>query len=243
MSAPAAQPVLVPDDLPTRRASSSTDSVFLQIEGLTKRWDSKGPPVLDDVSLALPRSTLMMLVGRNGVGKTTLLRIVAGVIAPNRGTVVIDGLQALRNRRQYAQRVGFLSAHQGGLYPRLTAKQHLDYWARIAFIPRALRGAAIKQAVDRFALGEFLARRADRISMGQRQRLRLALTFLHDPSLILLDEPGNSLDAEGIALLLQVLEDSRARGGAVIWCTPTADGSAIEPDLLYELEEGKLVLR
>jgi ABC-type multidrug transport system ATPase subunit len=242
MSARAPQSVLVPDDLPSRRASAVAGSPLLQIEGLTKRWDSQRSPVLDDVSLALPRSTLMMLVGRNGVGKTTLLRIVAGVIAPNRGTVVVDGLQAFRNRRQYAQRVGFLSAHQGGLYPRLTAGQHLDYWARIAFIPRGLRPAAIKQAVDRFALEEFLARRADRISMGQRQRLRLALTFLHDPSLILLDEPGNSLDPEGIALLLQVLEDSRARGGAAIWCTPAADGSA-EPDLLYELDGGKVVLR
>ena len=243
MNVRATQPVLVTDAFPTPHDSRAVDSPLLEIEGLSKQWNSKPLPVLDDISLAVPPSTLMLLVGRNGVGKTTLLRIVAGVIGPDRGTVTLDGLQPFRNRREYARRIGFLSAHQGGLYPRLTGRQHLEFWARIAFIPPSRRATAITQAVERFALAEFLGQRADRISMGQRQRLRLALTFLHNPSLILLDEPRNSLDSEGVALLLQVLADSRARGCAAIWCTPDNDDSVSDPDLRFELAGGKLERR
>ena len=217
------------------------EDVALQVRGLTKRWN--GTPVLDDVDLTLLHGTAVRISGRNGAGKTTLLRIVAGLIAADSGTAAIGRLDPVRHRRQYHACVGFLSAGNSGLYARLTARQHLEMWARIAFLPRDRRGPAIQRSIERFALEDLSDRRVDRLSMGQRQRVRLALAFLHDPVLALLDEPRNSLDEDGVALVGRAVEGTVGQGGAVIWCCPDGEASPLSFDRSYAIEAAKLVER
>src|SRR5436190_273505 len=89
-------------------------------------------------------------------------------------------------------------------------------------------------------LEDLRPQRVDRISLGQRQRVRLALTFLHDPQLVLLDEPRNSLDGSGVSLLTQALEEHRKAGGTAIWCAPTGEGVDMDFDAAYQLSGGKL---
>jgi ABC-2 type transport system ATP-binding protein len=193
----------------------------LVLTGVTKRWRRGDPLVLDGIDLELPAGALAVVVGRNGSGKTTLLRIVAGMIAPEAGTVRLDGLTARRQRRSYSRRVGLLSAASTGLYARFSVAQHLEYWARLAFVPPGERRAAIADALARFELESVAGRRAERISMGQRQRLRLALTVVHRPSLLLLDEPWNSLDGEGIELVNETIAGFVQAGGKALMCVPT----------------------
>ena len=121
---------------------------------------------------------------------------------PDAGTVTVDGLSSDANWREYHRRIGFLSAGDRGLYNRFSVRGHLEYGARIAFVPRARRREAVDEALVRFGLTDLATRRADRLSQGQRQRLRLALTVVHDPKVLLLDEPRNSLDDEGLAMLI-----------------------------------------
>jgi ABC-type multidrug transport system ATPase subunit len=213
----------------------------LVLAGVSKRWQRRGPSVLDAVDLELSRSSLAVVIGRNGSGKTTLLRVVAGMIAPDAGTVELDGMSARRRRRAYSKRIGFLSAASTGLYARFTVAQHLDYWARLAFVPPAERASAVAAAIARFELGPVASRRAERISMGQRQRLRLALTVVHGPSLLLLDEPWNSLDGEGIELVNETIADFVDDGGTVLMCVPTGHeltGLSAHETLL--LDDGRL---
>ena len=92
----------------------------------------------------------------------------------------------------------------------------------------------------RFGLTQIAKRRADRLSQGQRQRLRLALTFLHNPKVLLLDEPRNSLDEEGLAILGRAIQDVLAGGGAVIWCSPAGEIQPIEFDRRLLIEDGIL---
>jgi ABC-type multidrug transport system ATPase subunit len=212
----------------------------LVLKGIRKRWKRNPRPVLEGVDLTLQPGTSTWVGGRNGVGKTTLLRIAGGLIGPDAGSVSLQGLHPERDRREFLKRVGLLSAGDRGIYARFSPRQHLDWCGRLALIPRARRKQHVERAIRIFELDELVDRRADRLSLGQRQRLRIAMTFLHDPLLILLDEPLNSLDDEGGAVLLGAVETIKARGGAVLWCSPPSDQRHVAFDRRYLLEDGLL---
>lgn len=211
---------------------------LLKLESISKAWGTK--VVLDDVTLDLAPGTLTWLAGANGVGKTTLLRIASGLLAPSAGGVSLDGLHPKRDRREYRRRLGFLSAGDKGIYARLKVHDHLRLCARLALMPDAEVEPAIDGIVALAGLGDLLPLRADRISMGQRQRLRLAMTFLHAPYLVLLDEPLNSLDEAGAATLQRCIGAVLERSGAVLWCSPAHDRDRAAFDRRVWLEQGKL---
>ena len=211
----------------------------LELTGIVKHWP-RTPPVLEGVSLRLDPGAGAAIAGSNGAGKTTLLRIAAGLISPESGHVRVHGLSPDGDRTAFQRHIGFLSAGNSGLYARLTAEQHLELWARLALLPRAERGPAIERTLAAFELEPLLAKRVDRLSMGQRQRLRVALTFLHEPDVVLLDEPGTSLDAEGLALVESAIAELVARGGAALVCVPTGWERPSALGRGYVLSDGRL---
>ncbi len=213
----------------------------LTIESVTKTWPNAAAPVLADLSLTLVPGELVGIVGRNGAGKTTLLRIAAGLLEPEAGSVRVLGMDPQRERTGVLRRLGVCSAGNTGLYGRLGVRAHLELWSRIALMARDERQRAITAATSEFALAEFGNRRVDRMSMGQRQRLRLALTFLHEPDLLLLDEPRTSLDREGWAIVCRAIERVRERGGAALMCYPTGEDQGLLFDRVYEVSGGSLV--
>lgn len=211
-------------------------------DGIWRHWGrgSKRWAVLRDINLHIPAGTAVCIVGGNGAGKTTLLRIATGILSPDSGTVTVDGIRADQRWREYHRRIGFLSAGDRGLYARLTVRRHLEYWATLGFMPRADRKPAVEEALDRFGLLELADRRADRLSQGQRQRLRLALSLLHRPKVLFLDEPRNSLDAEGLGVLTTRVGELLARGGSVIWCSPVGEDQPMTFDRTLLIEDGAL---
>jgi ABC-2 type transport system ATP-binding protein len=196
--------------------------------------------VLRGIDLDVAPGTVTGIGGRNGAGKTTLLRIATAILTPDAGTVAVDGIHSDGNWREYHRRIGFLSAGDRGLYARVSVRAHVDYCARIAFIAPALRRQAVDEAMVRFGLTEMATRRADRLSQGQRQRLRLALTLVHEPKVLLLDEPRNSLDDEGLAMLSDAIAEVLARRGAVIWCSPAGEEQPVSFDRRFIIEDGLL---
>jgi ABC-2 type transport system ATP-binding protein len=230
-------------ELTTRQAHAARPDPVLLISSVTKRWPRQQTPVLRDIDLELGAGELAWLTGENGVGKTTLLRIIAGIIAPDTGRIGVCGLEAERGRRAYQQRIGLLTAGNSGLYARMTVRQHLDYWARLALVAPAERSGRVEESIARFTLGELADRRMDRMSMGQRQRVRIAMTFLHRPALILLDEPVNSLDDEGSAVLVGAIEEHRNGGGSALWCSPGGDGPGTRIERRLRLVAGGLESR
>jgi ABC-type multidrug transport system ATPase subunit len=200
----------------------------------------QGRPVLCGVSLTLHAGEVAWLGGANGAGKTTLLRVAVGLVAPDRGTVALEGLDPVRDRRAYQRRMGFLSAGDRGMYARLTVAQHLRLWSDLALVPAVHRPVLVSQITAAMGLEELLDRRVDRMSMGQRQRVRLAMTFLHEPDVVLLDEPHTSLDEEGLALLAQALEMHAADGGAALWCSPSLALGELRNDSAQRLVNGRL---
>ncbi len=200
----------------------------------------QGRPVLRGISLTLNAGEVAWLGGSNGAGKTTLLRVAVGLVAPDRGTVTLDGLDPVRNRRAYQRRMGFLAAGDRGVYARLTVAQHLRLWSDLALVPARRRAAQITGIAQRMGLEELMDRRVDRMSMGQRQRVRLAMAFLHEPDVVLLDEPHTSLDEEGLALLAKQLDAHADRGGAALWCSPSLALGELRHDSAQRIVDGLL---
>lgn len=223
------------------RTPRSDGTPLLTLEGIYMHWGSM--TVLDHVDLTVPSARLLWLGGANGVGKTTLLRIASGLLLPEEGRVSLNGLTPDRGRRAFNQRVAFLSAGNSGLYARLTVRQNLEFVAGIALLPAVRARAAVGEALRRFALTDLEDRRVDRMSMGQRQRVRIAMTFLNEPIVVLLDEPRTSLDEHGIELLGSALEELLARGGGAIWCSPRGDEPVLDEADRYVLEDGKVKRR
>jgi ABC-type multidrug transport system ATPase subunit len=215
-------------------------AAILELADLYHRWKGPKPPVLDDVSLTLRAGEVTWIGGRNGVGKTTLLRLAAGILLPQRGTVRIGELTPRSQSGRYQRQIGFLSAGDRGLQARMRVRQQLDYWARLAYVPRERRSELVAAGMSEFALDEFAERRVDRMSMGQRQRVRLAMAFLHEPRVLLLDEPRNSLDDDGYRLLNERIEHVVTHGATVLWCSPRGEDRVIACDASYTLENGRL---
>ena len=167
-------------------AAASAGSVVLG-EGLEKRYGRKR--VLRGVSFAIPRGGFLVVTGRNGVGKTTLLRLVVGLAAPTRGVLEVEG-----ERRS----VGFVG-HEPLVYQELTALENLELFGRLYRVSdRRERSGML---LERFGLWDARSDRVSTYSRGMVQRLALCRALLHDPALLVLDEPFTALDDEGAAVL------------------------------------------
>ncbi len=234
-------PAAQADELGPLGASAEPEAMPLRLSGVSKRWRKDLPLVLDALDLTLQSGTTTWVGGRNGIGKTTMLRIAAGLIEPDSGRAEVWGVSPNQNRARYQRLVSFLPAGDRGLYARLTVRRQLEFWARIAMVPHERFRDAVEEAILKFELAELADRRVDRMSMGQRQRLRIAMTFLPQPEVVLLDEPLTSLDAEAGELLQRAIAELLQRDGAVLWCSPSGEHLDLTFDSHWMLERGRLV--
>jgi heme exporter protein A len=152
---------------------------------------------LDPVDFELERGGFLVVTGPNGSGKTTLLRLCAGLLVPTSGELEVDASRG---------QVGYL-AHEPLVYRELTALENLDLYGQLYRVPE--RRERIGMLLERFGLWEARHERAGAYSRGMLQRLALCRTLLHQPDLLILDEPANALDAEGDALLERELDELR----------------------------------
>ncbi len=170
--------------------------------------------VIRDLDLAVPHGGFLLLTGPNGSGKTTLLRLIAGLLVPTAGELDVATTR---------DRVGFLG-HEPLVYRELTALENLDLYGRLYRVSE--RRERIGMLLERFGLWEVRNQRVDSFSRGMTQRLALCRTMLHDPELLVLDEPFNALDEEGAALLDRELADLRPRATFVV---ATHDPARVAP--------------
>ncbi len=171
-------------------------------------------PALRDVSFSVESGACMALLGRNGAGKTTLLRIIAGLSRPSRGEVRIWGAE---NRQRATRASVGIIGHGISLYDELSANENLKLFARMYGVPNPARTAA--QWLERTGLERVKDGLVREFSRGMRQRLAVARAFLHDPSVLLLDEPFTALDDRAIALLQGLLRDAIEDGRTVVLST------------------------
>jgi heme exporter protein A len=162
--------------------------------GLEKRYGDRR--VLRGVDVDVERGGFLLVTGRNGSGKTTLLRVLAGLSAPDRGTLQLPPRET----------IGYLG-HEPLVYRELTPLENLTLFGRLYRVPE--RAERVGMLLERFGLWDVRHERVSRFSRGMQQRLGLCRVLLHDPQLVLLDEPYNALDAAGAALLDATLDEPR----------------------------------
>ncbi|MGH8215721.1 MAG: ABC transporter ATP-binding protein [Rhodanobacteraceae bacterium] len=164
---------------------------LLQLDRISRRLG--GRPVLREVSFTLQRGEVLGLLGVNGAGKSTTLAIIAGVLAPDAGAVRIDGRNVADDVRAPRGRIGWVP-ESVPLWPELTVVEALDGTGRLRGMSRSERRAAIERELARFELTGLATRLCGLLSLGQKRRVGLAQALLHEPDLLVLDEPGNGLD-------------------------------------------------
>jgi heme exporter protein A len=184
----------------------------IRARGLAKRYGSKR--IFDGVAFDVPRGGFVLVTGPNGSGKTTLLRLVAGLSLPSAGEIVVDA-----HRRQ----LGFL-AHEALVYRELTALENLDLYGRLYRVPE--RRERIGMLLERFDLWDSRNERAASFSRGMLQRLALCRVLLHEPELVLLDEPFAGLDSEGAEVLDRELGE---RHGETTFLVATHEPQRLAP--------------
>jgi heme ABC exporter ATP-binding subunit CcmA len=170
---------------------------------LTQRFGSE--LALDSVDVAIDGGEHLAVLGENGAGKTTLLRILATAARPTSGRLEIFGLDAMIERRRLRARIGFV-AHAPGLYPALSAAENLDFFCTLQGAARA----RVAEVLELVGLTDIAGRPAGKLSRGAQQRLAIGRAVLHDPRLLVLDEPDASLDSDGADLLARVMRGRTA---------------------------------
>jgi heme exporter protein A len=183
-------------------------------------------PALRGASLEVARGACVALIGRNGAGKTTLLRVLAGLSRPSKGAISIQG------------RIGYLG-HGIGVYDDLSAIENLTLFGQLAGLSNPKESA--NSALEHVGLARVKDGLAREFSRGMRQRLAIARAFLHNPELLLLDEPFTSLDDRAVAVLQKLLSDARARGSTIVMSThQIREAMELASDVAL-LERGRMI--
>jgi sodium transport system ATP-binding protein len=214
---------------------------MLEVTGLTKRYPGGSAPALESVSFTGDAGEVVGILGPNGAGKSTLLRLLATSLQPTAGTAIIAGHDLRRDAAAIRARIGLMTSSTAA-YGRLTARENLRYFAALHGLDRAAIDAAIARVAERFHLHDFLDRRADELSTGMRQRVGLARTVLHNPPVLILDEPTAGLDILAARDVLDFVVTARAEGRLILFSTHHAHEVARLCDRVVMIHRGRLLL-
>lgn len=211
---------------------------LLELDQLEKSYGTVS--ALRGLSLSVPAGCLYGLLGPNGAGKTTALRILATLLAPDQGAVTVAGVDALQQPRTVRQFMGYV-AQEVAIDKILTGRELLALQGDLYHLPRQDRNRRIDQLVDRMSMGDWIDRRCGTYSGGMRRRLDLASGLLHDPQLLVLDEPTVGLDIESRAVIWEVLRDLRDGGTTILLSSHYLEEVEALADRMAIIDDGRVI--
>ena len=198
-----------------------SDACGIEAVGLSKVFPDKkrGPIVaVDNVSLSCRPGEIFGLLGPNGAGKTTLLRLLSTILQPTSGTATVAGFDVVRESQEVRRRIGYIS-NSTALYERLTAREMIAYFGAL----HGLTASEVKQRMEalftELDMHDFGDRRCDKLSTGQKQRVSIVRTILHEPPVLFFDEPTNGLDVLTSRAIIRFIKRCRDEGRTVVFST------------------------
>jgi sodium transport system ATP-binding protein len=215
---------------------------MIQVQNLSKTFtDSKRGPVraVDGVSFDVQDGEIFGLLGPNGAGKTTALRLLATVMTPTGGAATVGGHDVVREPGEVRKKIGFLSGDMG-LYHRLTPREILAFFGEL----NGLEGAALKDRIARMLallqMESFADTKVDQLSTGMRQKVAIARTLIHDPPILILDEPASGLDVPTARVIEEFILEARRAGKCILLSTHVMEEAEYLCDRIAVIHEGRI---
>jgi sodium transport system ATP-binding protein len=216
---------------------------MIEAQQLSKQfYDKKRGAIraVDSVSFHCEPGQIYGLLGVNGAGKTTTLRMLATILEPTDGTALVAGYDVVQQAEKVRACVGFLSTATA-LYGRLTAQEMVEYFGRLHGIDETLLERRIKEIFQRLEMQEFCDRRCDKLSTGMKQKVSIARTLVHDPPVMIFDEPTLGLDVMTARTIIAFIRECRAHGKTVIFSTHVMSEAEKLCDTIGVIHNGRLL--
>lgn len=213
---------------------------MIQTENLCKLFDQFR--AVDDVTLQAGAGEVLALLGPNGAGKTTTVRMLTSILRPSSGRAIVAGFDVSTHPEEVRSAVGVLTEHHG-LYNRMRAWEYLDFFGQIHGLDKPQRAARIEQLLDGFGLADATGRRIGEFSKGMRQKLALARAMLHDPRVLLLDEPTSAMDPASARLVRDAIKALRTSERTVVICTHNLAEAEELADRIAIIRQGRIIAR
>lgn len=217
---------------------------MIEVKGLTRYFHLPGGRqvvAVDDLSFTVPGGEVFGLLGPNGAGKTTTLRMLLGLLSPSAGWAAVEGFTSATHPDEVKRRVGLVSAN-AGLYPQLTVREMLLFFADLYAVPPMRAQKELQRLAQLLGILDLLDRRCGTLSTGQKQRVNLTRALIHQPPVLLLDEPTLGLDVLGSQVVAEFVDHLRKQGKAVILTTHRLDEAERLCDRFGLLHQGRLVI-
>jgi ABC-2 type transport system ATP-binding protein len=211
---------------------------MIQTEDLSKQFDDFW--AVDGVTLEVQPGQVLALLGQNGAGKTTTVRMLTSVLAPTRGWARVAGYDVVRSPEQVRASVGVLT-EQHGLYLRMTGAEYLDFFGKVYRMDAATRQKRSQVWLEYFGLAEVARHPIGQYSKGMRQKLALARTLLHEPPVLLLDEPTSAMDPESAQLVRKAIASLRSAQRSIIICTHNLVEAEMLADKIAIIYRGRVL--
>ncbi len=212
---------------------------MIETVGLTKRFGDL--VAVDDVTLTIPPGEVLALLGPNGAGKTTTVRMLTSILKPTQGWARVAGYDVATQGHEVRKRVGVLT-EAPGLYTRMTGWEYLDFFSELRGLPSDVRGRRIRDLAERFRMTAALPRRLGEYSKGMRQKIALVRTLLHDPPVLLFDEPTSAMDPESARRVRDsILQMRDSQNRVLIVCTHNLTEAEELSDRIAIIRRGRIV--
>ncbi len=213
---------------------------MIRVDGISKKFGAV--QALSDVSFEAHDGRITGLLGHNGAGKSTTLRILSTVLRPDTGRAVIDGHDCLQQPLQVRRSLGVLP-HASGLYAHLTGRENIRYYGKLHGLQGPELDRLTQELIERLGLGAVAGRRAKGYSQGERLKVALARALVHQPRTIILDEPTNGLDVNAVRMLRELIRQLRASGRCVLFSSHVMQEVAALCDDIVIISHGRVVVR
>ena len=211
---------------------------MIELIGLTKQFD--GFTAVDGVTLSVASGEILALLGPNGAGKTTTVRMLAAILRPTAGEAFVAGYSVTEHSREVRRQVGLLTEHPG-LYLRMRGEEYLDFFGRLMGLDADECGRRARELLARFGMSEAWDRRMGTYSKGMRQKMALVRAMLHDPSVLLLDEPTSAMDPHSAKLVRDAVLGLCHHRRAIVICTHNLAEAEALADRIAIIRRGQII--